>query len=238
MKDTEVDTDRMKNSRMIRPLLWIGLLGVMQYLFITTVLMYYYPGGHYFDHFTEGYQFTRNFLSDLGRTTNFGRGPNPTAPWYQFTLSLAGIAAISFISGFALRFKRAGVSLVTAAWVFGLIAGICYIGIANFPVNRAYFIHIQFVQWGFLAFLAMTVLCAITLQKDESIPTLYPLVIWAFAIILTLQVIIMILGPRSWSSPEALHLQVILQKVVVYAEIIAMASLCYVSLIPASEAME
>jgi len=42
---------------------------------------------------------------------------------------------------------------------------------------------------------------------------------------LGLQICVMLFGPRSWSSDEALHLQVIAQKVVVYSEILVMAFL-------------
>ena len=46
-------------------------LGVFIVLNIITILSY--PGGTYIDHTTVGYSFTRNFLSDLGRTFSFQR---------------------------------------------------------------------------------------------------------------------------------------------------------------------
>jgi hypothetical protein len=48
-----------------------------------------------------------------------------------------------------------------------------------------------------------------------------------FAGVLGLQIMVMLFGPRSWSSDEALRLQVIAQKIVVYSEILAMSLLAY-----------
>jgi hypothetical membrane protein len=214
----------------MRIFFWIGLFGVLQYLVVTSVLMYFYPGGQFFDHQTIGYHFTENFLSDLGRTYNFGPHPNPTAVWYRMTLSVAGLATISFSAGMFFSFRMAQQLLSMSVLVTGLLAGIGYMGIANNPVNEAYFTHISFVQWGFLAFLAMSISCAALIQRSRVFNNSHSAVIWMFVAILIVQVAVMIFGPRSWSSYPALRLQVVLQKVVVYAEIFTTTYLCLLML--------
>ena len=188
--------------------------------------MWIYPGGHYFDHGASGYSFTENFLSDLGRTTNFGRSFNPTAIWYRLTLSLAGLTTICFATGMFLKFKEGQPFASGFVLLTGVTAGLGYIGIANNPVNEHYFSHISYVQWGFLAFLAMSTGSAALLQNAPNIAKVHARIVWVFVAILVVQVSIMIFGPRSWSSYHALRMQVILQKVVVYAEMLTMSYLC------------
>ena len=70
----------------------VGFIGLMQYLGVTTWLMSFYPGGNLADKSIEGYDFFRNFLSDLGRPRAFRLGANPTAIYYAATLAIAGVA--------------------------------------------------------------------------------------------------------------------------------------------------
>lgn len=192
--------------------------------------MNFYSGGQFYDHHTTGYHFTENFLSDLGRSYNFGPDPNPTAIWYRLTLSLAGLATISFSIGMYFVFRMQQQLMSICVWISGVLAGIGYVGIANNPVNEQYFTHISFVKWGFLAFLAMSISCATLIQRSRKIDNKQATVIWVFVAILIIQVAVMIFGPHSLNSYPALRLQVILQKVVVYAEISATSYLCLLML--------
>ena len=201
----------------------IGLLGILQYLVMTTWLMQIYPGGHLGHYHAEGYSFTQNFLSDLGRTSQFARGYNPTAPFYRLTLATAGVCTMIFFGGLCYVLAKSARSF----WVFlcllsGVFAGIGYIGIAWHPINVDYWSHIRYVQVGFIAFWIMTVTCGFSIQRGSFIPHWYARMLFVFAAVLGAQIAVMLLGPRSWSSGSALYLQVIAQKVVVYTEIAAM----------------
>ena len=68
----------------------------------------------------------------------------------------------------------------------------------------------------------MGVFCTIAIFKSSVFPDLYGKVLLGFLVVLGVQIGIMMLGPRSWSNEHALVLQVTAQKVVVYAEILAM----------------
>ncbi|MDX1476313.1 MAG: hypothetical protein R3301_01360 [Saprospiraceae bacterium] len=205
----------------------IGLLGVLQYVGVTTWLMEIYPGGNLLDRgSTDGYSFTHNFLSDLGRTTVFRRGPNPTATGYMLSLAAAGISTMIFFAGlchFLWKFHRT--PLIILCLICGIGAGAGYVGIALHPINVDYRGHIRYVQLGFIAFWWMTVFCAACIFQNKRFHNNYARILLGFALVLGVQIVIMLFGPRSWSSGEALLLQVIAQKVVVYSEILSMTVL-------------
>ena len=206
----------------------IGLIGIIQYVLTTFWLMGIYPGGRIGFRESIGYDFTLNFLSDLGRTSLFGRGNNPTAFGYMATLTSAGASTIIFFTALSYYFNRVTKSPVAAmCFILGIMAGIGYIGVAINPINEGYWTHVKYVQWGFIGFWLMTLACAYCIFKSPAFPDFYGKILITFAAILGLQICIMIFGPRSWSSDEALRLQVIAQKAVVYSEIIAMALLAY-----------
>lgn len=205
----------------------VGLVGILQYVITTTWLMQIYPGGNLMDRgANEGYSFIYNFLSDLGRTSIFGRRSNPTANYYMITLGVAGISTAIFFAGlchFFWKFKKN--VLIILCLICGIGAGLGYVGIALHPINEDYHGHITYVQLGFIAFWWMTVLCAACIFQNPRFNNRFGKILLLFAVILGLQIVIMLFGPRSWSSAYALKLQVIAQKVVVYSEILAMAIL-------------
>lgn len=206
----------------------IGMIGIIQYAVTTFWLMGIYPGGRIGFRESIGYDFTLNFLSDLGRTSLFGRGANPTAFGYMATLTSAGASTIIFFTALSYYFSKVTRSPVAVmCFILGSIAGIGYIGVAINPINEGYWTHVKYVQWGFIGFWLMTLACAYCIFRSPSFPNFYGKMLIIFALILGLQICIMIFGPRSWSSDEALRLQVVAQKAVVYSEIIAMALLAY-----------
>ena len=201
----------------------VGFVGVMQYLGVTTWLMSFYPGGNLAAYNSIGYDFFRNFLSDLGRTNVFRQESNPTAPYYKGTLATAGVATIIFFSAFMhyLFYESRNWWALLCA-VMALIAGVGYVGVAVNLINIDYHAHIKYVQVGFIGFWMMSVFCAIAIWQSPAFPTFYARMILVFLAVLGVQIIIMMFGPRSWSNESALLLQVTAQKIVVYCEILTM----------------
>lgn len=207
---------------------YIGLIGVLQYVVVTLWLMTIYPGGRIGFRDSIGYDFTLNFLSDLGRTSGFGRGDSPTAFGYMATLASAGLSTIIFFGALCYYFSKNFRSpAVTLCFILGTIAGIGYIGVAINPIDEGYWIHVRYVQWGFIGFWFMTLTCAYCIFRNPEFPDFYGWMLLTFAVILGMQICLMLFGPRSWSSDVALRMQVIAQKIVVYSEIVAMALLAY-----------
>jgi len=68
----------------------------------------------------------------------------------------------------------------------------------------------------------MTIFYTTAIFAERNYPNRYGWLFIVFAGILAIQIAIMLLGPRSWRSQEALYLQAVAQKIVVYAEVICM----------------
>lgn len=218
----------LREKRLLYAGYLIGFVGVLQYAGVTLWLMSIYPGGRIGYRGSIGYDFTLNFLSDLGRTSSFGHGMNPAAYGYMVTLAAAGICTIVFFAALNYYFlKTIKGPLPVLCFILGAIAGIGYIGVALNPINEGYWIHVKYVQWGFIGFWCMTLTCAYCIFQSPAFQNFYGRMLLVFAAILGIQICIMLFGPRSWSSDEALRLQVIAQKIVVYSEILVMALLAY-----------
>lgn len=201
----------------------VGFFGVLQYLGVTTWLMSFYPGGNIADRGSVGYDFFQNFLSDLGRTNAFGQGHNPTAPYYRGTLAIAGVSVMIFFSAFShFLFHSSRNWWAIPCVLMAVVAGTGYIGVAINPINVDYHRHIMFVQIGFIGFWLMSVFCAMAIWRSPVFPNKYARMIMWFLGVLGIQILIMMFGPRSWSNPVALILQVTAQKIVVYSEILVM----------------
>jgi hypothetical protein len=89
---------------------------------------------------------------------------------------------------------------------------------------------VKYVQWGFIGFWTMILVVAHYVFKTPGFSNFYGRMLLIFAMILGIQICIMLLGPRSWSSEDALFLQVTAQKVVVYSEILVMSLLAYAAM--------
>jgi len=188
-----------------------------------------YPGSTILDRTTEGYLFFQNYFSDLGRTVTYGRQPNMES--HQLFVKAMVVTSITLTFFFLViptLFKKTSTkSLAIFAAIFGIISAICYSGIAIYPLNGGYYgMHTLFVRVGFISFLLMSLLYSIAIKTSDIYPNRYAYIFWLFCIVLAIQICIMLLGPRSWSSPFALSLQVIAQKIVVYGEILCMFIQC------------
>jgi len=201
----------------------VGFVGVLQYLGVTTWLISFYPGGNIENRASVGYDFFQNFMSDLGRSNAFRRGPNPTAEYYRWSLAVAGVSTIIFFSALSHYLFHASRNWwAVPCALMSIAAGLGYIGVAMNPINVDYHQHRMFVQIGFIGFWWMSVFCAIAIWHTSVFPNKYARMIMWFLGVLGIQILIMMFGPRSWSNSGALMLQVTAQKIVVYSEILVM----------------
>lgn len=183
-----------------------------------------YPGGTIHDHGLTSYSFFTNYFSDLGRTRTF----NGTSNWachtlFKTTLTISGICIMLFFITLSSFFEN-GLTKVMAilATFFGIIAGGCYIGLAWLPYDVNFWGHRYFVQAGFISFLVMSLFYAVAIFQNDYYPNKYGYAFIIFMMILFPQILIMIYGPRSWTSPNALFLQATSQKAVVYSQILCL----------------
>ncbi len=197
----------------------LGVIGSMQFLFCSTFAMFKYNGGTLHKPSLTHYSFTRNYFSDLGRTKTFRGKPNqPAQTIFSNSLQLSGAIIILYFICLPFIFKR-NIFMLLAAFS-GIFAGWNYIGIATVPWNENYWGHVNYVRYGFLSFLIMSIFYALAILKEKGFPNKYAGALCLFAIVLLLQILVMFFGPRAYRSDNALFIQVISQKIVVYAELL------------------
>ena len=95
---TLISMKSMFNTKSRIPIL--GILGVIQFVILSTIAMASYPGGTPWDPTAVGYTFWQNALSDLGRTVAYNGQGNPIAsPLFNSALFLLGLSTfLIFIS--------------------------------------------------------------------------------------------------------------------------------------------
>jgi hypothetical protein len=201
-----------------------GFFGALQFLILTTIAIFLYPGGTIHEPHLQHYSFFYNFFSDLGRTHTFEGASNEVCHLiFKITLTISGICIILFFIALPGLFKdEISKSLAIITMVFGVLAGLSYIGIGNAPWNVDYWGHRFYVRVGFLAFLAMTLFYTLAIYYEKAYHNRYAFAMAVFAFVLLVQIIIMFCASNAWHSNEALFFQAVAQKVVVYAEIICM----------------
>jgi hypothetical membrane protein len=186
--------------------------------------MYLYEGGSIHQPNLDTYSFTTNFFSDLGRYRLPNREMNvPTSLIFKTTMAVTGLCISLFFLAVPSLFKKGGTkALATIAAFFGIIAGISYILIGNIPYDLSYWAHTRYVRIGFISFFLMVIFYTSAIFAERDYPNRYGWLFILFGVILLIQISVMLLGPRSWQSEEALYLQAVAQKIVVYAEMICM----------------
>lgn len=197
--------------------------GCVFFVALTALAMLFYPGGTASDPTTRGYSFFTNFFSDLGRTQARNGQPNPiAAPLFFIALTGAGAALIAFFGAFARFFTRTRLdrALALLGTSVGILAGLCFIGIAFVPANLNSALHTQFVFGAFEAFTAATLFYFGVLLRAPDYPKRFAVVFSAFAILLLLYLGLLFFGP-SLKTTEGVMIQATGQKIIVYASIVS-----------------
>jgi hypothetical protein len=200
------------------------MVGCVQFIVLTTVAMFYYPGGTYANHDAVGYSFWSNFFSDLGRRATFS-GASNTVSHILFVTALC-VAAVVLALGFAALPRlftkvQSARRLAILGSIFGIISVISYIAIASLPADLHQPTHKLFVYIGFTAFLVVVAFYSAAIFRNKFYPNAYAYTYLAFAIILALYLVLLFAGPKA-ETPWSIRLQGTGQKIVVYAEIICM----------------
>ena len=207
-----------------KKIIWISIFSALAFFVLSSLAMHYYPGGTIHNRGTSGYTFWHNYFSDLGRTRSWSGARNTMSNMlFKSSLFLVSGSLIAFFGILPTIFRtRAARALSILAALIGILAACCYIGIAMNPLDVDYRAHTIYVRVGFILFLLMALVYALAIKAEPAYSNHFASALGIFSIVLFIQVIIMLFGPRSWSSPGALFLQASAQKVVVYAEMTCM----------------
>ena len=154
----------MKTSSVGRLACLVTVFGVMQFLLLTFLAAFFYPGGY--DYF--GYYF-----SDLGAVIARNGEPNPiSAILFSVALTIVAIALIPFwlILRSIFEESRLGGVLSTLGSILGLTSSPFIIGVALFPIDTQLDTHILATLIFFSLFVLSTIFysIAIILNKNHS----------------------------------------------------------------------
>jgi hypothetical protein len=120
-----------------------------------------------------------------------------------------------FFVAFTRFFKhmKAGrvVSLIAAG--FGVVAGVCFVGVGLVPSNVNQRLHGSFVLLAFGAFLVATAIYAFLILRAPAYPNTYAWPFLMFALLLAVYMWVLVYGPRDTL------IQATAQKVIVYASV-------------------
>lgn len=206
-----------------RPFLFTAF-GCVLFVISTVIAMLLYPGGSVADPTSRGYSFFHNFFSSLGLTV----AVNGAANTWSFVLFVGGLilAGLGLVWFFVAapqfyRRTRAQTALSLAGSVFGVLSGLCYMGVALTPANLVPGPHARFTLWAFQAFLLTAVLYAIATWLNQAYPRGYAWVYGGFAVLLAGYVWLMLSGP-DFDTVRGAMIQATGQKVIVYAAILCM----------------
>lgn len=193
------------------------------FVLLTTLAMLFYPGGTQKTPHHAGYSLGLNFFSDLGRARALNGAPNPISSLlFLLALFSAGAAIMVFFIAFASFFWTNLTSRVLAllSLYFGLLAGAAFIGVALVTADRNSALHIHYVLLAFRSFFAATLPLALAISLQTVYPRRGATIFLAFAGLLAAYIGLLYLGP-SPRQPNGLWIQVVGQKLIVYASVVA-----------------
>lgn len=189
---------------------------------LTVVAMLLYPGGRVGDVQSVGYAFFTNFFSDLGQTVTYGGHDNrPSLILFCIALTSTAAAVALFFLAYAQLFRPQSTArrIAIVAAFAGIIAGICFVGVAATPWNLYLRAHNEFVQWAFRSFLLAVICAAIAGALAAGFPRRFAAVFAAFAVVLAAYVLLLAFGPAA-NTAQGAAIQATGQKIIVYASML------------------
>jgi hypothetical protein len=202
----------------------IAIACILLFLTLSTLAMFAYPGGTYVNPQMTGYLFTRNFLSDLGRTTTFSGHPNTVSFWL-FVIAISAVAfglMVFFITMSRILRHHGASGWARLGTFFGIVAALGYFGVALTPWDLYGTLHLRFVKTAFLAFLPTTLCYAAAIFRTPHYPRIYGWVFLSCAMILIGYLWLLFFGP-SVQTAAGLFIQVAGQKIIVYVQTVCVA---------------
>ena len=193
------------------------------FIVLNIIAMLSYSGSTFFDSFNPGYSFSRNFLSDLGRTKSFSGEVNfLSAQLFNMSLIMTG----GVFTIFYLHVQRVFTDdnqrvLAIIGSIFGVFGGLSLIGVGLTPADLYLELHIIFATWLFRFFFMASLCYTLVIYFHSNFKNKYAGGYLIFTISILLYIILSELGPDPKVSQFALTLQVISQKMMILIFMVA-----------------
>ena len=190
------------------------VLGI--FVVLNIIAMLSYPGGTYLDNTTVGYSFTRNFLSDLGRTLSYPGEVNfLSAQLFNMTLILAGVVFANFYLHVRKIFTADNQrTLALIGSFFGILGGLSLAGVGLTPADLYLNLHIICANWLFRFFFVASLCYSLVIFRHPQFENKFAMGYLVFTFSILIYILISELGPDPKVNQFALTLQVVSQKMI------------------------
>tara|TARA_B100000029_G_C17541444_1_gene946873 strand:+ start:822 stop:1544 length:723 start_codon:yes stop_codon:yes gene_type:complete len=205
--------------------------GLAIFFLCNIIGMYFYAGGSILNPENPGYDFFRNYLSQLGRVRGIN-GENNLISFRIWTSGMAttGLIFIIYYISLPSFFEMKKTAILGS--LFGIISCVCFVltGITpgdvilnlshysdpSLSINTIYVhnLHKFFANNIFYFGLLSALIYSYVVYSSDKINTIYGMGYYLFSIIIFLYVLILMYGPSPFSSESALIFQVTAQKIV------------------------
>lgn len=195
------------------------MVSSFQFIVLSFIAMMFYPGG---------YSFFTDPLSALGFTQVSGE-PNVVSNLiFNMSMFLVGISVILLFPAMFSFFNQTTIErfFSLSGVVFAIFSGIAMCGAALTPGNINFKAHVSFAPFTFLFGFLMIFCFAIVILVDNDFSNRYGIVLVTYELIAAISIIFLILGTGS-DTLEGTRIQIISQKIGIYAEIITLFILSY-----------
>ncbi|QEE15538.1 DUF998 domain-containing protein [Promethearchaeum syntrophicum] len=215
-----MDKNKLKQWALFAP-----VIGSSLFFILTIIAMFTFAGGYMFEPTSPGYSLINNFFSDLGMITGYSGDSNMVSSTLFLMATLfCGLLMMPYFAVIPSIFKsnRINYILIILGSTLGFIAAIGYIGIGFTPWDKSeasLSAHMFFVYLAFPLTLPV-VICYVTafLQKKDF-PRILSYIYIIMGVILVVYLYLLFFGPSAGTEIGRI-IQVVGQKVIVYAEIL------------------
>ena len=180
----------------------IIVLGGFQFILLTFIAMFFYPGG---------YSFTEDYFSDLGTTVNVKTGsPNDISRvLFLIACVVAGASLIPFWIVMSTLFTESKFTKYISLFgtIMGAISSLFLMGVGIYPANIHYSLHTMSAKMFFVFFIIAILVYSFVILLNSEYQNIYSFI----GIVFSLSSIISLYIFRS-----SIHISAIMQKIIVY----------------------
>ena len=202
--------------------------GIALFFLLNFISILCYPGTTLINPSSKGYSFIYNFFSDLGRTQTFindvGMHYNNffSAIFFNNSLFLCGVVFVFYYMNVISFFKGSNLyNFSKIASAFGMVGGVCFIGVGLTPSDFVHDTHVFVTNWAFRFFTINAFLFSYLIIRSDHISNKFSIGYLLFAVFLFIYVFIVEIGgmPAKVSMNDLAY-KVVWQKVIVLCFII------------------